>query len=1174
MASDLNTLFSFINTGLDTDSDLVTISKGDSRHRKNVVISDDGNFNVITNPLGNTFKQLPVIAGTYKIIGYVEDKENEAGIIFIYNSSGWHAIERYNSKDDSSTPFISIIWASWNVFFSAIKTIDAVIIGNGNDQFLVWVDGVNPPKCLNIAKAIAYEYVDSIDHKAFSLWTTSLYKIPFIRNISVIYGYDPDYDNNLKEKIFQFSIRLKYFDNTYTTLSAWSEISIPQYENLPNGRIADDLQNNVIHISFHFNHPPCVVSSYQLLFRIIDIGAGAPSSWHIYDNYDYNEGNINIDFYNEKSTGILDDKEAVRLYDLVPNLSNHVGVVDSNRIILDVASEGFNNVDYNNINQWDVLLTPTETAISSSDNGIEYSENASVGYTAGGYVHEDYLRPLIYDDDTDDFHYIVRCTKNTGGVEEHLYYYIESSYNFSTIRNSVLNTIEKIVSFINSTGYPVLAVMEWDWDGVAFDRNYIKITSTASAPPPDIFVRVEIVVLSKTKTFRSLKTQSINKFGIRYGYTGKVGSVQFDNNLIKETLSFDELTATDTLYTVGMRLDINHQAPYGATDFQIVSFGNNIDKFEEYIVTYNSSDLNDDDSKFTMYSDNSNVIIKKDDMINRFRDAYNSSESGGVSYGINYGMDINKGDTIRFVGQSKYVDGIYYYDFALFKTNLDFTIDYVTPTEIKIGASALEKINTFVTPASGTKIILIQIIRKKDFSSNMAYEFSKVYEINNRYHSGNIRNQESYQSAQIEITNDFCDIWKSKQVFINQHNSSDYSTYFTFFSFGWMEKQCISLYYDSTPSKQGRENFVNELAEAKGYNKIRWGGKFIDDAGVNFMSKFEWDGVKVLDDRNGSITKIQQIGDTLKVYQERKVNSLYLKTTSADNPDGTSTFVFSDNVMSDPRQSINDYGCTHFTSYTKNIRTGFFFDIINGDVLKDTPNGINSITEGHYKMSTYFKEKSKQILEYGKDDVNILGEYDDYLNMYILAFIVPDDLSHTINDCVAFHEPSNKWFTHFRLSTSKALEYFGRLSGKTIISFVDGEFWLHNNNQIRNNFWGEQFDSEIWIHANEAPSSNKLYDSIEINSRGAWSCPDDDSIEINKPSLMRSRLLSGKFKLQEGIYRSEFLRSALNGVNSFIRNLLFNGKRLRGREMTIKLKNTDTTEAQLETVTVKSTISE
>jgi hypothetical protein len=65
---------------------------------------------------------------------------------------------------------------------------------------------------------------------------------------------------------------------------------------------------------------------------------------------------------------------------------------------------------------------------------------------------------------------------------------------------------------------------------------------------------------------------------------------------------------------------------------------------------------------------------------------------------------------------------------------------------------------------------------------------------------------------------------------------------------------------------------------------------------------------------------------------------------------------------------------------------------------------------------------------------------------------------------------------------------------------------------------------------------------------------------------MQSRLKAGKFVLQEGEYRAEFLRDMLSGYSAVQKNNLFNGRALRGYEIYVNLRYESTDKAVLRVV--------
>ena len=1122
MASDITDVKIFSNTGLNVDSDLLAIQGGDSRYRLNVILSEDGNYEILSNVKGNTLRSHPLPSGgDLRIVGFVEDKENSAGIYFIRSTVDEHCIIRYNS---SSNTFTNIIYDEAALEFPSgdNKFIDAGIIGNEDEQSLVWCDGVNPPRMINIERAITGGYTYYNDDVFL------FYRKPLISlGASINSTYDilsPRVPNkDLSNKIFQFAIRLLYFDNTFSTLSNYSVVPFPE-ENIPSGRQSSDIGYDFIEITVDIQNEPLVVDKYQLVYRVVDVGGGVAGTWYIYEEYPFTAKGVKaLEFYNDKSIGIISDAEAVRSFDYVPDLAYHVGIIDENRAVFDVGLEGYDNVVL------DVSMDVSDSSISANDEGVVQSQQEVVSSGSP----ESFVLTIGA---TDDF-YIEINFYSVGN--ENIYF----QYTFGL---DGIDIGSEIKDYFDGLSIPNLTITDTSTSG----EINLLFTVTAGS-----YIYTSLV-LEKSQTFRTLKTGAKYKYGIEYGYNGKRGSVQTDNNLILEVPDVSDIVTLGYSYTnylLNAELTINHAPPAGATDFRIVSFGSNIDYFEEYLITFNWTDITDSTTNFTMFLEGSYTIIKKDDIINRMRKAY-----GDETTGIDYGFDFQVGDIIKFIGyfEDAPASDSSFYD-VLIQNDLEFRIEVVTSDEIKISSSAIRNVKN-LTPSNIWQQWLIQIIRKKETFDSLAQEFSQSYPIGS--HSDGIT------PVTFDVTEFFADVWKSKQVYMNPNNVDEY-TPLILSCYAWMEKPKISLYYDSRPLIQGRVNIVNPFAVQRRDNKIRWGGKWIDEAGVNFLTKFDFDDERDLDDRNGVITKIHQIGDVLKVYQERKITSFYLKTTSSIDADGNSTFVFSDAVMSVGRQSIDDYGCTHFSSYVKNVRNAYFFDIINGAVVRDSANGFQEISQN--LMHTYFKQKSRDILE-AAGTINVFGGWDEDLEMYMITFVNLSNLSDPINETVGFHEPSNRWISFY----SFLPEYYGKISGDQLLSFREGELYEHNINETRNNYFGDQFNSEVWLHSTEQAVFNKIYDSLGINSINQWSCPDDDSIIIERPITMQSRLVLGKFRRQEGVYRAEFMRDSLNGGSTSTRDNLVNGRQLRGKEITVKLKNTDITKTLLESVIIKGSISQ
>ena len=94
-------------------------------------------------------------------------------------------------------------------------------------------------------------------------------------------------------------------------------------------------------------------------------------------------------------------------------------------------------------------------------------------------------------------------------------------------------------------------------------------------------------------------------------------------------------------------------------------------------------------------------------------------------------------------------------------------------------------------------------------------------------------------------------------------------------------------------------------------------------------------------------------------------------------------------------------------------------------------------------------------------------------------------------------------------------------------TFKDGQLYIHNKPEgVRNNFYGQQYNTEIEFLSNEAPSEVKIFKTIEIEGDSKeWDVTVDTDIEsghVNKAD----------FENKEGFKYSYIRRNASDEVNT------------------------------------------
>lgn len=189
------------------------------------------------------------------------------------------------------------------------------------------------------------------------------------------------------------------------------------------------------------------------------------------------------------------------------------------------------------------------------------------------------------------------------------------------------------------------------------------------------------------------------------------------------------------------------------------------------------------------------------------------------------------------------------------------------------------------------------------------------------------------------------------------------------------------------------------------------------------------------------------------------------------------------------------------------------------------------------------------ILKFYADGVVTL----EYLNFYDSATDTDNSLT------LAFNETANKFVTY--------LSYKPELMIKFIDGFYtskEGELWIHNFNEIRNNFYGEQYTSQLVFWVNTNPTEVKDYLSLREKSNKVWSLVEAEILPVyGKPNGQRTRLKRGRFKNLLGDFFADFMKDMNDPRFATELDALTKGADIQGSLMKVTFENIDTTEVRL-----------
>ena len=133
-------------------------------------------------------------------------------------------------------------------------------------------------------------------------------------------------------------------------------------------------------------------------------------------------------------------------------------------------------------------------------------------------------------------------------------------------------------------------------------------------------------------------------------------------------------------------------------------------------------------------------------------------------------------------------------------------------------------------------------------------------------------------------------------------------------------------------------------------------------------------------------------------------------------------------------------------------------------------------------------------------------------------------------------------------------EYFGN-AGIDLVSFYNGRLYLHEANTLRNNFYGVQYKSQVWVPGNwkygdgsgNVICPKKIYKAFSERSETIW-----DAFEVINDVGQLTIVDKFRFSKREGIYYAA-LRRDMNTVN--VLSPIVDGKQMRDNVILLKLQN-------------------
>lgn len=326
----------------------------------------------------------------------------------------------------------------------------------------------------------------------------------------------------------------------------------------------------------------------------------------------------------------------------------------------------------------------------------------------------------------------------------------------------------------------------------------------------------------------------------------------------------------------------------------------------------------------------------------------------GVDYmhnGSDYGYGIGDANN-KVSGWGFNADGSKFYVMA----HRDGTASRSITTTVKFEILATEGMLIFETEPT-------------EIDTEIFYETSQTFRIENNNHKGNIQDQDVTSSlpaiAELNAFNCYvqgngAESFKIKDVMLKNF-----------------------LNFDLRPTATSIEKYKAQ----RRLTDITYSAPYVESSNVNGLNEFNLSTANFKDDidkKYGSIQKLYSRDTNLVVFQEDKVGHVLFGKDVLYNADGTSNLSSIENVLGQYIAYAGEYGISkNPESFSVHGNYIYFTDAKRGYVLRLGMDGITEISQ--YGMRTWFKDLFRSSINKKK-----VGAFDPYNDVYTLA---SEDLS-------------------------------------------------------------------------------------------------------------------------------------------------------------------------------------
>lgn len=306
----------------------------------------------------------------------------------------------------------------------------------------------------------------------------------------------------------------------------------------------------------------------------------------------------------------------------------------------------------------------------------------------------------------------------------------------------------------------------------------------------------------------------------------------------------------------------------------------------------------------------------------------------------------------------------------------------------------------------------------------------------------------------------------------------------------------------------------------KQITKLRYSNRYFEGTSINGLATFDFDDVEYLTEEFGPIVRMVTQGEVLKLFQHRKVTSIYIGRSELETLDGQTAVTRSNRLLGQIRKSKSIYGCYHPESIRLSDRYVYFYDALEGQMCIATENGVKSISEDN-GMEDYWRDLGRDIVNVGYSSARIICGIDSKYNQVVWNINFGER-----NETIVFDEKNGRWRTFMSY-----LPDWMANSGQHFVTAKNENIYVHNEGDPLT-WYGVKYSAKLTLCFAQYSELNKVFLNIRISSNRRWSVPLITTIErflndsiVDYKKIIESELLKENFDNVEGMWVASFLKN-------------------------------------------------